>query len=637
MIVLVLFFIFAAVPFFGCAAHSQRTESMLSLGFFSAIMLLYAFGIFGALEAGFWVVLVLAGLCYAGGLIMLIRSRDWKHFAHRFFSPVFWVWLLLFAVIWFTGHGKLVHFYDEFTHWGDVVKVMCQNDQLATLANARSLFSTYPPGMALLQYLTQKVNLVMNGADAYREDLLYMTAQWFMLSLYLPFTGKFVRRRPWKIAFAALSIFMLPLFAFRSSAYALIYIDSFLGMLGGFVLIYAFVCDENDPFERATLILSLMTLVLTKDVGIVFALGGTLVWCAGVCIRRGVFRKLDTRGVLRMLIVIGSVLITWFSWKMHIALTGAVVTQASFQQPVDFGELLAIATGTSAYPWRRTVLNQYINQFFQPIFYLAPSNTMVTHASLLLLTGGGLAWMSNVMAKREAEWARRFRWVCYSWCAVVAAYIAGMGILYLFKYNYEEAIILSAWNRYMDTLIAYGVFVFSAGVLYALKERLMSKNATIAVIILMLVMVPWGGAVDTLSRSEAENTQVSQKVWIELADEMRTISERDGVGSNARVYLVYEGDTQPFLSMRYRLRPMQVNDENWTLGQYNADPDPKETALTVEEMRHKLMMEYDYLILCAAEDQFAVQYGDLFALQEDIRRGGIYRVEKDTGVLQSCH
>jgi len=231
MIMLVLFFIFAAVPFLGCATRCPRTESLLSLGFFSAIMLLYTFGIFGALEIGFWVVLVMAGMCYVGGLIMLIHSRSWTHFARRFFSPVFWVWLLLFAVIWFTGHGKLVHFYDEFTHWGDVVKVMCQNDQLATQANARSLFSTYPPGMALLQYLSQKVNLVMNGADAYREDLLYMTAQWFMLSLYLPFTGKFVRHRLWMIAFTALSIFMLPMFAFRSSAYALIYIDSFLGML----------------------------------------------------------------------------------------------------------------------------------------------------------------------------------------------------------------------------------------------------------------------------------------------------------------------------------------------------------------------------------------------------------------------
>jgi len=629
----VLFLVFVAVPFVCSATVGKRVETTIPLGFFAIVAGLYIFAIFDLLALGFWIVLGGVVACYGVGFAVLFKRHSWTAFAHRFFTPLFWVWTLLFVVIWFVDRGKLVHFYDEFTHWGDVVWVMCRFDKLGTLAHARSLFSTYPPAMALLQYMVQKVNFVIGGA--YREDLLYMTTHWFMTSLYLPFMSQLSYKRPLKIAFGAGMIFLMPLYVFKSSAYALIYIDSVLSILSGFAVMYAFMCNEKDPICMLTMALALLVLVLMKDVGILFAGAAVVAYVACCNIRNGGIK--NRKCLLLITIMVGTTIITWGLWKLHIAISGAQVAQGSFQQPVDLNELLNIMKGSSAYPWRRQVLNKYVNQFFIPIFYFWPSNGMVTHACLIMLTGGGLAWLSNVMNKHSNAWGKCFRWVCCSWGGAVAVYIAGMGILYLFKYNYEEAIVLSAWNRYMDMIVAYGVFVFAAGCMLAMKEKLMSSNAKIAVITLMLAIAPWSGVVDTMSGSEIESSQVSQHGWIVLANEMKTISESDGLGEEASVYLVYADDSQPFLSMRYRLRPMKVNDESWALGQYNADPNQNEEALTVDEMRQTLQAKYDYLILCAGEEDFIKRYGILFENAHEIRPGRIYRIQKDTGLLQLCN
>lgn len=629
-------FLALMAPFF--AVHAllpQRKGPAISFGFFAIIILLYLFGIFGALEAGFLIVLALCFLCYAAGIAGIIRKRNFRDFARRFFSPAFCVWVLVFALVWFVDYGKMLHFYDEFTHWGDVVWVMCEYDQLASVAQQRSLFCTYPPAMALLQYFVQKIHLLFGGA-VYREDLLYMAAQWFMLSLYLPFISRLSLRKPWNILLTAGALFMLPLFVFRSSAYALVYIDTFLSALSGFVLVYAFMCDRNDPLENATLLLALMTLVLTKDTGILFAFGGVLVYAAG-CFANGGIRKTGRSAIAWCFGLAGAAALAWASWKIHLTVFDAAVAQASFRQPIELSELLAVVRGTSEFPWRREVLNKYINQFFIPIFYVWPSNVMVTHAFLILITGGGLAWLSNAFSKGSSAREKHFRWVCISWALMTIAYIAGMGILYLFKYNYEEAIILSAWNRYMDTIVAYGFFAFAAGCMLAMKERLLSRNAVIAVITLMLAFFPWAGALDTLSRSEVETSQAMQHNWVSLSQEIRAVSQADGLGEDAKVYLVYGEDTQPFLSMRYRLRPMQVNDESWMLGSYRSSPEDQEQVLSEEELRDRLTAGYDYLILCDDAETFAMRYSGLFEPGDRARTGGIYRIDQESGSLKLCN
>lgn len=60
---------------------------------------------------------------------------------------------------------------------------------------------------------------------------------------------------------------------------------------------------------------------------------------------------------------------------------------------------------------------------------------------------------------------------------------------------------------------------------------------------------PWAGALDTLSRSEVETSQAMQHNRVPFPRNM-CCEQADGLGEDAKVYLVYGEDTQPFLSMR---------------------------------------------------------------------------------------
>ncbi len=633
MTLLILFAVFLSGAVFCSAIFGKRAESVLPLSFFAIVFLLYGCGLFGFLEQGVYGVLALSVVLYGWSLAAVWRKRAFRAFANNLFTPGFFVYALLFVAVWYSNRGKLLHFYDEFTHWGDVVKVMCQFNDFATHPGSGSMFATYPPAMALLQYFSQKVNMLASGSPAMDEGLLYMAYQWTLLSLYMPFLARLTFRRPWQIVLATGMIFSLPLFSFLSSAYALIYIDSFLGAMGGFVCLYAFLCKRTDHVELTMLFLALFTMTLTKDVGLLFAFAGAGIFLAGQLTTGAFSGDAKKAEWTRAILVFAAVVIAKASWSIHVSIRGAAVMQESFLQPVDVHELIRVLAGTSEHAWRKTVLNKYVNQFFNPIFRLFATDGYITHAALLILIGAGLAWLKGIYAKEDLKCGDHFGWLAVIWGLATALYIAGMGVLYLFKYNWEEAMVLSAWNRYMDTLICLGFFILAAGCMLAFQKKLLQRNAKIIVIAALLLLTPWQGVINVLSRAEANSAISSQQPYVALAEEMHAIVQREGSEAQG-VYLVFSEDTQPYLSMRYRLRPLRVNDEAWPLGKLKAEEDAGEELPDASELKRLLLKEYDYVILCSVDERFTEAYAPLFGAEEAIREGCIYRVDRQTGSLE---
>lgn len=108
-----------------------------------------------------------------------------KAFFTNLFSEGFIAFLILSVVAVRSVSGKLFDSWDEFSHWGDIVKAMSFLDDFGTNSLSFSLFKNYPPGMSLLQYFLEKL-LMFFPKVHFEEWLTYFVYQVYCFSFLIP-------------------------------------------------------------------------------------------------------------------------------------------------------------------------------------------------------------------------------------------------------------------------------------------------------------------------------------------------------------------------------------------------------------------------------------------------------------------
>ena len=194
-----LFFMLSSGGALGAVFFHRKYEEMLPLTCSSIVLILFLCGIFGFLGVGVYIVCVMCFVSYLLAVIQIIRKRCALKALHCFFTPGFIVFFLFYAGLTYFLHGSLVTLIDEFAHWADTVKMMVAINDFGTNQAAMSLFSTYPPGLSLFQYFTQKVMILTDAKSLFSEWRLFFCNQIFMLSFLLPFFGYFTWKNPMRL------------------------------------------------------------------------------------------------------------------------------------------------------------------------------------------------------------------------------------------------------------------------------------------------------------------------------------------------------------------------------------------------------------------------------------------------------
>ena len=90
--------------------------------------------------------------------LFILKKRKISAFFSAFFTPGFFVFLLIYISLIILHYGRLPYQWDEFSHWASVVKCMVSIDAFVTNpATSQMLYRSYVPGMALFQYILQKI------------------------------------------------------------------------------------------------------------------------------------------------------------------------------------------------------------------------------------------------------------------------------------------------------------------------------------------------------------------------------------------------------------------------------------------------------------------------------------------------
>lgn len=616
MTYLLLLLAFASVGVLCASLFEKRIESMLPAGFFCIALIGYVCGMLGVLSLSLWLILLLSLGCYAVSIGWAWKRGQLGAFLRRVFTPAFFAYCALFVLVVWINRGRMIFSYDEFTHWGDVVKVMCQYDCFASYEQTRSYFGSYPPAMALLEYFGQRVHRLLSGSSAVCEDLIFMVYQWAMIALFMPFIEKKKSALP-----AAACAFLTPLVTFPVSAYSQLMMEGYLSTLGAFAMVYAFWHADGGWLESVYLALALFMLVLSKDIGLLLALAALVML---LCVRG--FGKKEWRFCL---LPTAAVVLSKLSWQAHLALHDIRPLQPSLSRPVVLSELFAVLAGAPDRQWRRDLITDYIGRFLENSFGLWMGDMKITYLSVLLLLAGGLFWWRAVCGEKSVELRKRATAMTGIFTVTTIVYIGGLLITYLFKFSRREAERLATWDRYMGLMIAVITTAIVMCVMVA-AARGMLRQRTIAILTTaLMLLVSWPYVLDTLARTGASASIAYHAPYEAMAQDIKAKVEADGAPCDGSVYILFD-DWNHFLTMRYRLRPLTVGDEPY-LTESDAVVDVKAERKTADELREIVLGRYGYVLVTSMVDDFMERYSELFENPADIAENRLYRVDEATG------
>lgn len=439
-----------------------RAEFLPVTVFASASCALFLAGILNMLAAAVWIL-------FFGGLILLavelLRRRPTKAELRELLP--FGVVLFAVGCAWAILFLRDAHLYayDDFSHWGAIVKELQRNNQLPSFASQIVTFPDYPPGSALFVYYVTK--LLGPGENRMLMAQLILT----LSCVVTPFAFAGRGRRAVLPCLAATAGGLLMLACFPQALSTLL-VDSLLPLMA--LANTAVLLFYRDRMRTACLLsIPLMAMtILIKNSGMFFV-GLNLLLLLGLAVRCRRKRQLPGRQILRYsLIGLLLPLCLLVVWKQHVRLVFP-------EEELRGHHTVSVENYAQNYTEKTPEqLAQIRAQFLERA---TDFGVRYNHFMLLMTEAAAVLYLVFRLLLK-----RRLTWLLLSTIAADAAYLLyllGIYLTYLFSMPAAEASSLEAFRRYALTMVIYAIGVVLIGALID-TERLWGYVGT----------VRWGGA-----------------------------------------------------------------------------------------------------------------------------------------------
>ena len=166
-----------------------------------------------------------------------------KEAIKRIVTPGLFVYMALFAVNVIINQGRILEDYDEFNHWGLIVKNMFLYNTYGTNAESVVLFNEYPPFTAIFQYFFLSIQKI------YQEDTLIIAQNVLYLSIIIPITRTITWRTNLKKLWMIIPIIVFLPMIFYENFFLEILVDGLLGIMFAYLIFAAFDKEEDLKFK----------------------------------------------------------------------------------------------------------------------------------------------------------------------------------------------------------------------------------------------------------------------------------------------------------------------------------------------------------------------------------------------------
>ena len=625
MVPAILFFlVLVAPPLFLAVYKKRRFEETIALTTGGMILFMYVLGIIGLLKVSVYLILGATAALLILSFIKILKSKQFLKSLAPFFTPAALAFFLFFLFLLYAHYERLLHEYDEFTHWGDVVKAMAWIDDFSTSPLSHSYFQNYVPGMAIFQYLFEKLAMIFPGG-IFVDWRLYFAYHLLTVIFLLPFFT--VRKWRWFLQAFLLILFtaLTPVF-FDPESLSSIYVDGFLGLLAGAGFATLFL-KKSSGWKTAHILVICALLVLVKDVGLLFAvtLGLAFLISEMPQIRENRKKFLILAGLTVAAVALPKIL-----WEISIRVNH--ITFMKFRRPIKLDVLFRVITGQQA-GYEAEVGAASINRLLTGVVgFHGPIEIKMIYPVLAAILIAVLMLFLFLWKKQDPEAHRQHRAAVWGALVTFVLYCLGMPLLYMFKLNSDTLVSFDRYMGIMLTCLIVLIFLLAAAWMQE-RPKWMIAGVGACVLIGAMTLNP------VIMGKYLNRESIGDQYYVlgRFDTFVREMNEIAG-GEEKHVWLIaQESDGSEFWPLRYGIRP--ANGEinvGFSISDHTKSLYPGDIwtlIIPAEEWREKLK-DYDYVMIWQADDTFREDYAALFENPADIADRTIFAVNHNTNLLE---
>lgn len=611
-------------------SQNRKNPFLFPILIFSTSLILVVFGLVDKLFLG--LTFVITAICL--GLAKTAKAANVKNiFSGIFRNPA--NLFLLFGVLGSYAFTRTLgfHSWDEFSHWGYVVKATWTFDLLSPTNPAQIAFRSYPPSVTAFEYFITKT-----GGE-WTESNVFWAYQIIIISLVYPFINRIVWKSKTVTVAALFSFAIMPITFFNS--FTEITIDSVLGLTFGFTLALVAVSRASLYTTSILLSISLSFLTLIKDSGVYFAFVVLLYYGVKLFQERHVAKNEKQTKYLLAIATLGPVLAK-LAWSVKL---NASSVQQVFNEPIKLQTLLMNDNESPNY-WNSVREMFYTSIFNQPIA------ENFTHFSLAVLLLTSLWFVERLHLKRERK--KSFPTLTTLVALGAIFYTFGLLALYLNRFGEYEAVRLVSFGRYLNTFWSGVLFTIIAISFWVLADKptiqinkaasntriqrnVKSLNRKTAIKTLPLSVIPillislitnWNYSTSSIFNASEETQQVRQPF-----EKVVNNAINSGVSRGKKVWIISQYSTGfNYWILRYSLLSAKSNEYFWSIGSKKNADDVWTQTISVEEWAKKLQ-GYDFVVIDEISPKFVGEFGRIFSNQSDILPGSVYSVTRNSTEL----
>ena len=565
----------------------------------------FIFGLLGYLNLAMETLVLFVGLIL---IILLVKSNGFRsQLIKGSYAPSTVAFVSLSLISLYKSKDWVLSQWDEFTHWGAVVKAMHHFATLGPAAPVDLVAARYPPGISLFQYF------VMDFSSGWREGLLFWATHLIVIAIIVSVLAK--------SSYKYLSEIALKLFVSLAAASVFfnnfdnIYSDPVLALTFGFLLVIAIKASYLDGRWAIVLALTAGFVTLIKPVGIYFAAAAILVNIVATLIT--VKSQSDKRAFFAFapsLLALTTVVTLWTAWTSYV-----VNLAGSNPTPLD-----AIPSSLSGANNAQQISDSFVDAFLN--LDLRPSYS-VPMSSLTWTIVCGMFFVVWTMLDGKT-FRKRNIGIGVTLAIATGGYFAVVLISYITGFGSGEAAGLASYSRYIGTwfqgifigitLLIFLGFNLSRGVddgisteSHILEER---TNRRTGLLLVSLLMVTTLSSVHnymlmlTVSKSQGSEVRAPLNPVLLAIDNAKIPEE-------SKVWIVTQHKVGfEYYVLRYEMQnsKFEFGEKPFSVGIPYGDGDIWTAPDRTLEVWSDELRDWDYVVLYETTESFNKQFATLF-------------------------
>lgn len=558
------------------------------------------------------------------GIFYLVKTKkDTCEFRSNFFTKGFYAFIIIYTLIFLFDYNRLFTMWDEYSHWGEMVKEMFRLDRFYSVSSSTLMaHKDYPPMVSLFELF------YCHLSGGYSELSLIKSIHLLCLSFLIPSifesNENYDKKKFFiKVLFMSLGSFLIFLLFDGHHILNTIYIDYFLVVLVSYLL---FVIFSSDDLTRPFTILILMTgfsfLLLTKQMGLPFYLMCLFLYCFELVSKekgriKGIFTKekvVKIVGIISLLILFP--LFLWKSWNSY---TNSLKIDKQFElSDIPITELKDILINGKGEEYQQEIVSRYFEAIKKQS--ISTSYVPITYGSGILLVI--LLLLLECYLFRNKIKKRKFIELMITLFIGSIGYFLVMLILYVFSFGEVEGLALASFNRYMPTYLLIGLSI--SYMIFIYYDSRYSKNSFKSYLILIIILI----LLQTPSNLKSLIPKVRKTPMNDYQYHASMIEKK--TEPFAKVFLLVqnsEGDYQ--YAVKYYMNPRITNLTNFSF--------PVENITNYQEYFHHYikneLVKYDYLYIVRMDDVVKEKY-DFLLKDYNLVENKVYKIVYKKGNLE---